>query len=61
MPRLVCSVIWPDGADALRVRFKFSSIAFSDRVPTQSQPILFLLPTFQLHENSQLRFRCEMA
>jgi hypothetical protein len=42
MRHLVCLATWPGEADALRVRFKFSSVAFSQRVGTQSRSILFL-------------------
>jgi len=51
MRQLVCLPTWPGEADALRVRFKFSSIAFSQRVGTQSRSILFLSLTFPIeHE-----------
>ena len=61
MRHLACLATWPGGADALRVRFKFSSIAFSQRVATQSRSIQFLLLTFQLHENSEPRFRSKVV
>ena len=61
MPHLVCLATWPVGADALRVRFKFSSIAFSQGTAAQSRSIQFLLHTFQLHENSEARFRSKVA
>ena len=42
MRHLVCLATWPGGADALRVRFKFSSIASLRLTLAQSQSILFL-------------------
>src|SRR5436190_19231129 len=61
MRHLVCLATWPGGADALRVRFQFSSIAFSQRVATQSRSIQFLLLTFHWHETSESRFRSKVA
>jgi len=54
MRHLVCLATWSGEADAPRVRFKFSSVAVSQRVAIQSQSIQFLLLTFQLHEKSEL-------
>ena len=45
MRHLVRLATWPGEADVLRVRFNVSSIAFSQRVATQSRPILFLCLT----------------
>src|SRR4029453_12155955 len=61
MRHLVCLATWSGEADALRVRFKLSSIAFSKRVATRSRSIQFLLLTFQWHENSESRFRSKVA